>query len=156
MNEYELSQDIIDRSGLSNKTVSAFDMRRLGHLYLNVFRYDNEKTDNDMHVGWDLAGKLIELGDIFYVHNFHKIQHECSGTAYIMPDLFPSHWYCNKCEIHADDKEWWKIRVFMDGNEWCCIGTGFESLQESNNYAFGETREEAINNYGMLMRENKK
>lgn len=49
------------------------------------------------------------------------------------------------------DKEWWKIQVEKDGNEFCCHGLDFVNLQESSNYAFGKTFEEAISNYEKLM-----
>lgn len=43
------------------------------------------------------------------------------------------------------------MKGMKDGNAWCCVGAGFENLQESDNYSFGETRAEAIENYGKLM-----
>lgn len=39
------------------------------------------------------------------------------------------------------------IKVMKDGCSFCCIGEGFDNLQESNNYAFGDTFEDAISNY---------
>lgn len=39
------------------------------------------------------------------------------------------------------------IKVMKDGNSFCCVGEGFTNLQESNNYAFGDTFENAISNY---------
>lgn len=41
--------------------------------------------------------------------------------------------------------------VVPDGNAWCCYGENFINLQESNNYAFGDTREEAINEFYKVM-----
>ena len=46
---------------------------------------------------------------------------------------------CNSCGNKDVDKEWWKIKVEKDGNEYCCHGLDFVNLQESNNYAFGKT-----------------
>jgi hypothetical protein len=46
---------------------------------------------------------------------------------------------------------WWKIQVEKDGNEFCCHGLDFINLQESSNYAFGKTFEEAISNYEKVM-----
>ncbi len=37
-----------------------------------------------------------------------------------------------------------EFKCTPDGNSWCCVGAGFVDLQESDNYAFGDTREEAI------------
>lgn len=31
-----------------------------------------------------------------------------------------------------------------DGNQWCATGAGFEDLHDSDNYAFGDTKEEAL------------
>ena len=44
-------------------------------------------------------------------------------------------------------KDGLKIKVLKDGNSFCCIGEHFKNLQESDNYAFGETFEDAIENY---------
>jgi hypothetical protein len=39
------------------------------------------------------------------------------------------------------------VKVIKDGNSFCCVGEGFVNLQESDNYAFGDTFDEAIENY---------
>ena len=39
------------------------------------------------------------------------------------------------------------VKVMPDGNAFCCVGEGFINLMESENYAFGNTFEEAITNY---------
>lgn len=39
------------------------------------------------------------------------------------------------------------IKVMKDGCSFCCVGEGFENLQDSDNYAFGDTFEDAISNY---------
>lgn len=39
--------------------------------------------------------------------------------------------------------------IFLDGNAYCVVGPQFVSFDESDSYAFGDTREEAIANYGM-------
>jgi hypothetical protein len=46
---------------------------------------------------------------------------------------------CNGCGSKDVDKEWWKIKVEKDGNQFCCHGLDFVNLQESDNYAFGKT-----------------
>lgn len=37
--------------------------------------------------------------------------------------------------------------IFLDGNAYCVVGPEFVDLQESDCYAFGDTREQAIANY---------
>jgi hypothetical protein len=42
------------------------------------------------------------------------------------------------------------FKCFADGDEFCCVGEGFENLQESNNYAFGDCFDSAVVNFGLL------
>ncbi len=37
--------------------------------------------------------------------------------------------------------------IFLDGDQYCVVGPEFVSIGESDCYAFGSTREEAIRNY---------
>lgn len=37
--------------------------------------------------------------------------------------------------------------IFLDGDQYCCVGPEFVSTEESQYYAFGESIEEAIANY---------
>ena len=37
--------------------------------------------------------------------------------------------------------------IFVDGGSFCVIGPDFVSMDESDCYAFGDTREQAIANY---------
>ena len=37
--------------------------------------------------------------------------------------------------------------TLIDGGQYCIVGPGFVSIEESDCYAFGATREEAIANY---------
>ena len=39
--------------------------------------------------------------------------------------------------------------IFLDGGEYCVVGPEFVSVEKSNCYAFGATREQAIANYAM-------
>lgn len=39
-----------------------------------------------------------------------------------------------------------KCRIYMDGNQWCCVGPKFKNIQESAS-GFGDTAEEAYNDY---------
>ena len=42
--------------------------------------------------------------------------------------------------------------IFLDGDQYCCVGPEFVSMEESNCYAFGSTREEAVVNYALEVR----
>lgn len=37
--------------------------------------------------------------------------------------------------------------IFLDGDQYCVVGQEFVSIEESDCYAFGSTRAEAIQNY---------
>jgi hypothetical protein len=39
--------------------------------------------------------------------------------------------------------------VFLDGDQYCVVGPEFVSTEESECYAFGQTREQAIANYAL-------
>ena len=39
--------------------------------------------------------------------------------------------------------------IFLDGGQYCVVGPGFVSMEESDCYAFGSTKEEAIANYAL-------
>lgn len=144
MNKFLTGQDI-----MKNPSASAnigFNYRIRGHSYLDAFQYPYEKSDMERQAGWELADKMIDAGELFFVYNFHEMSCE-KGHAF----PYGGTWVCNTCNHDHLDAPWWKVRVFKDGSDWCCIGVDFENLQESDNFAFGETREAAINNYGKLM-----
>jgi len=42
--------------------------------------------------------------------------------------------------------------IFVDGDQYCCVGREFVSTGESDCYAFGGTTEEAIANYANRVR----
>ena len=42
--------------------------------------------------------------------------------------------------------------IFMDGDGYCVVGPEFVSVEESDCYAYGETREQAIANYAARTR----
>lgn len=148
--QFKLAQDVISGSGGS--AFAGFNRRVHGWSYAESFRYDAEKQDRQLYSGWELAGRMIDEGKLFYVHNFHHKYSGCEGYAF----PYGGTWVCNTCNKERLNREWWKIKVQKDGNAWCCIGIEFENLQESENYAFGDTREEAIDNYGKLMAETDK
>ncbi|MEO7660689.1 MAG: hypothetical protein ABIV48_13825 [Pyrinomonadaceae bacterium] len=39
--------------------------------------------------------------------------------------------------------------IFLDGGQFCVVGPDFVSVEKSNCFAFGTTKEEAIANYGI-------
>ena len=41
--------------------------------------------------------------------------------------------------------------IVLDGDQYCVVGPEFVSIEESDCYAFGGTREQAIANYAMKM-----
>lgn len=144
MNRFAYAQDILKNS--AGSVGAGFNRRISGMSYTTAFQYPHERGDQDMVAGWEKADELIKNGKIFYVHNFHKL--ECpNGHAF----LYGGTYACNTCQRDHLDKEWWKVKVMKDGNAWCCVGNGFVGLQESDNYAFGDTRDAAIQSYGELM-----
>lgn len=44
--------------------------------------------------------------------------------------------------------------IFIDGGQYCVIGPQFISMEESDCYAFGESREQAIANYALKTKGN--
>lgn len=136
-----------------SSSIAGFNCRQGGHSYADTFRYPDERTNADRYGGWDLADRMIEEGKIFYLHNFHKSHGDCpNGFAF----PYGCTWVCNTCNSERLDKDWWIIKVEKDGNAWCCVGEDFVNLQESDCYAFGDTKDEAIKNYGDVMCEAEK
>ncbi|MEP6944613.1 MAG: hypothetical protein ABJA02_01760 [Acidobacteriota bacterium] len=41
--------------------------------------------------------------------------------------------------------------IFLDGGQYCVVGSDFVSVEESDCYAFGNTRRQAIANYAVKM-----
>lgn len=104
-------------------------------------------TNIDTQNGWWKADEMIRAGKIYFVEPFPH--NNCKGHAF----LYGGRWVCNTCGHGNLFKSWWVIKVMKDGKAWCCIGSDFKDLQESDNYAFGDTREEAIEKYGELMQQ---
>lgn len=44
--------------------------------------------------------------------------------------------------------------IFIDGGQYCVVGPQFISMEESDCYAFGESREQAIANYSLKTKRN--
>ena len=96
--------------------------------------------------GYDYAKEMAEKDGIAFIYPF-----KCGKNTSCQPFKYGGFFVCNSCGQKAVDKEWWKIQVEKDGNEFCCHGLDFVNLQESENYAFGKTFREAIYNYEKLM-----
>jgi hypothetical protein len=117
---------------------SGFNSRILGEIYTEACQYPNPERC----AGWWKADEMIRSGKCFFVQRFPHPP--CTGYAF----PYGGTWVCNDCGANHLDKPWWTIRVQKDGNSFCCYGLDFVDLQESSNYAFGATFEEAIANYG--------
>ncbi len=135
-NKMKFAQDILSE-WTSGVAMGGFNARVLGHTCDDHYRHRDFKGA----AGWSLADDMVRKGKLFYVHNFHT-----SDRCHAFP--YGGTWVCNGCNRSRLDEPWWTIKVFKDGDAWCCIGEGFDDLQASDNYAFGSTRNEAISNYG--------
>lgn len=95
--------------------------------------------------GYDYAKKMAKEEGIAFTHIFKCEKSGC------FPFNYGGFMVCNSCGGKGVDKEWWKIKVEKDGTDYCCHGLDFINLQESSNYAFGKTFDEAISNYQKTM-----
>lgn len=132
-------------SWYSTETAQGFNIRVYGGDYGELSK--NRISSS----GFDIADNLINEGRIFFVHPFKCDRNDKCPTRF----QYGGFWACNTCNTHIDTPDWWIIKVMKDGNAWCCIGEGFVNLQESDNYAFGSTRIEAIENYRLLFTKQK-
>tara|TARA_R110000803_G_scaffold152583_1_gene217629 strand:+ start:49 stop:489 length:441 start_codon:yes stop_codon:yes gene_type:complete len=96
--------------------------------------------------GYQYAQEMAKENAISFTKPF-----KCGNSENCFPFEYGGFFVCNSCGNKSVDKEWWKIKVEKDGNAYCCHGVDFVNIQESDNYAFGNTFEEAIKNYGELM-----
>lgn len=137
-----MADQLFDASRLSGNFLGGFNSRVHGVERLAA-------ADGPMRfergLGWDKADAMIRAGEIYFIHPFQHGQ--CKQTGFV----YGGTWACNTCRTDGFQKPWWAIRVMKDGSAWCVVGEGFEDLQSSSNYAFGDTREEALSNYAELM-----
>jgi hypothetical protein len=134
------AQDILKNAG--SYVSAGFNMGVMGHTIGDI---NNCNSRHNYFAGFMKAEEMIRDGKIFYTHRFKC---KCGGQ----PFIYGGFWVCNGCGGKGVDKKWWSIKVQKDGNTWCCTGLGFVNLQESENYAFGGTRQEAIDEYEKLMK----
>ena len=120
-----------------------FNMKVMGDASPNYS--DNYYDLGPRNEGYSYATKMAKEGKIYYKHVFN-----CNCGA--RPFKYGGFFVCNSCGGKGVDHPWWPIRVQKDGNQFCCHGLGFEDLQSSENYAFGDTFQEAIDNYEKLFR----
>jgi len=126
-----------------------FNSRMQGYLWSQTMGEMSPGSDYaERSNGWRIADEMISEGEIFSTHNFHKPPHR-REDCFAIP--YGGTWVCNSCGNSNLNKPWWDIKVMADGNAFCCIGEDFVNLQESDCYAFGDTKKEAIENYGTLM-----
>lgn len=139
-NKLKYAQDVMNEYA-GGEAMGGFNSRILGDPSPGLCNYT-------FYSGWELADGMIKKGKIFYTHIFRHLSGNkiCNGLSF----SFGGSQVCNTCGRNKLLKDWWKVKVMKDGDAWCCIGEGFENLMESDNYAFGDTRAEALNNYEAL------
>lgn len=143
MNKLKFAQDLIKTS---NGSVSAgFNMFIMGHPPITFS--DGYSDAYDRMQGYEFAKKMAKEQAIAFTYVF-KCTDKKIGCH---PFQYGGFFVCNSCGGNSVDKDWWEIKVEKDGNEYCCHGLDFVNLQESSNYAFGKTFEDAICNYGQVM-----
>jgi hypothetical protein len=141
MEKLKYAQDLIK---CSTSVGCGFNMFINGNDCPTFADYGDKSEAYARMQGYDFAKKMAQNGEIAFTHKFKC---GCGGYAF----QYGGFWVCNKCGNKDVDKDWWKIRVVKDGNQFCCHGLDFEDLQSSDNYSFGETFEKAIANYEQQM-----
>lgn len=142
METLKYAQDLIKANG---NVCSGFNQFVNGSGYPKRGDYGDKNQWYSETQGYDYAKEMAKNEGLSFVHIFECGQSKCS------PFNYGGFIVCNTCGKNNVEKEWWKIKVEKDGNEYCCHGLDFVNLQESNNYAFALTFELAIENYGRLM-----
>ena len=142
-NKMQTYQDIFGTNNWNAHVSGGFNSRVFGHTLSDTFHgpYRFERQQ-----GWWLADEMVGEGKIYYTHPFPH--NTCKSQAF----PYGGTWACNGCNNDHLDKPWWNVRVFKDGTSFCVVGESFENLQESDNYAFGETKEAALDSYYQLMK----
>lgn len=79
---------------------------------------------------------------------------KCGKSNKCYPFDYGGNFVCNDCGRNNLAKTWWKIQVEKDGDAYCCHGLDFINQEKSDNFAFGNTFENAIKKYGELMLKN--
>lgn len=143
MKKLKTAQDLIKTNNPSIR--AGFNM--FIHGYTPITFADGYHDVSDRIIGYEYAEKMAKEDGIAFTKVF-----KCKdGNKACHPFIYGGFFVCNSCGRRDVDQEWWKIQVEKDGNEYCCHGLDLINLQESSNYAFGKTFEEAINNYEKVM-----
>lgn len=148
MGKLQYAQDFFEHAG--GQFGGGFNSFVRGHDYDEAV--SRETYDIGARInGWRRAEKLWDEGKLFAVHRFRHLSYGgpeiCNGYAF----PYGGNWVCNTCGCKNLDKPWWTIKHMMDGNAHFVHGMGFENLQESDNFAFGATKQEALDNYEAKM-----
>lgn len=139
--ELKYSQDLIKTS--STSVMGGFNEFINGSREPKRTDYGDVSEWYSRKQGYEYAKEMAREKGIAFRYRF-----KCGKNSNCFPFDYGGSFVCNACNNSGVDKEWWKIKVEKDGNEYCCHGLDFINLQESENYAFGKTFEEAIENYG--------
>lgn len=144
MDKLKYAQDLIKTSNVY--VANGFNQFVMGHERPNFGDGYSPQEANARIQGYEYAEKMAKNGEIVFTHSF-----KCGKYSDCHPFQYGGFFVCNSCRRKSVDKYWWIIKVEKDGNAYCCHGIDFINLQESENYAFGNTFQEAIENYGFLM-----
>lgn len=146
MNKFVTACEIFDNpSSMNGDFMGGFNSRLYGDSYSDACGYPfPPHTIVNRSSGWNKADDTIRDGKIYYRHIF---PHDCDGVSF----NYGGNHVCNTCGRKNLAKDWWNIKITKDGNAWMVAGENFVNLQESDNYAFGNTKEEALKNYQELM-----
>ncbi len=144
MDKIKYAQDLI--SSHNNNVLAGFNTFINGFQEPKSNEYGDRSEWYDKLKGYQFAEKMAKEDGIAFTYPF-----KCGNSNFCHPFESGGFFVCNACVNKGVDKEWWKIKVEKDGNAYCCHGLDFINLQESNNYAFGKTFEEAIKNYEELV-----
>lgn len=147
MEKLKFADELIKSS--SGYVRSGFNMFIYGNREPKSSDYGDKNEWYQQLQGYQFAQKMAKNDGIAFTHVF-----KCGKSNSCFPFEFGGFFVCNSCGNKGVDKDWWKIKVETDGNSFCCHGLDFVNLQESNNYAFGDTFEEAISNYEKVMLNN--
>lgn len=143
MDKLKYAQDLIKAS---TSVMGGFNTFISGGQEPKANEYGDKSEWYAILQGYQYARKMAKEDGIAFTNPF-----KCGSSKDCFPFEYGGFFVCNSCGNKAVDKEWWKIKVEKDGNAYCCHGLDFVNLQESDNVAFGDTFEDAINNYGALM-----
>lgn len=123
---------------------AGFNSRVYGESYQEACGYPCAHDGNRIS-GWQKADDMVNEGKIYSIYRFKHLAFDkiCKGISF----SYGGQKVCNECGKARVDAPWWVVKIEKDGAAYCIKGENFENLQESDNYAFGDTKIEALNNY---------